>query len=296
MKLRNLLFAGIAFVSTLLLSGCYKVVVLQPEGPVAADEKHLFLLALTLMLIIVVPVIILTFVIIRRYRASNTKAKYTPNWAHSFKLEAIWWLIPVVLIGVLAVITWTTTHHLDPYRPLDAKAVGAKGKPITIQVVALRWKWLFIYPKQNIATVNYVQFPVRTPVRFLITSDAPMNSFQIQQLAGQIYAMNGMQTKMHLMADKVGDYRGRSVSFSGNGFAGMRFVARASTEADFKKWVSKVKRSGSRLTMKEYNKLVQPTENDKPHYYARVTPGLFHKVIMKFMQPMPTNATASSKK
>ncbi|OAJ35196.1 ubiquinol oxidase subunit II [Piscirickettsia salmonis] len=279
--------------ATLFLSGC-KTMLFDPQGTIAAQEMKLFITAVALMLIVVVPVLIAIPVIARRYRASNTEAKYTPEFTHSTKLEIIWWAVPIIIIAILAVITWDTTHKLDPYRPLDVKRNGQVVEPITIQAISLEWKWLFIYPKQGIATVNYVQFPVDQPIQFLVTSDAPMNSFQIQQLAGQIYSMNGMQTKLHMMADKIGEYRGRSVSFSGDGFSGMRFVTKVTSENDFNQWVESVKASPNQLTNAEYKKLVVPSENHRPEYFSSVTPGLFKKVIMSFMMPpkgeaMPKN-------
>lgn len=286
-KLRNIIFSVLSFGFVLLLSGC-NMVVLNPKGVIAADEKQLLITALLLMFIIVIPVIILTFVIARRYRASNTKAKYTPDWAHSTMLEVVWWGIPTAIIIVLATITWISAHKLDPYRPLDSKV-----KPITIQVVALQWRWLFIYPEQHIATINFIQFPVNTPVTFLITSDAPMNSFQIPQLAGQIYAMAGMETKLHLMANAIGDYNGRSVSFSGDGFAGMKFIARASSQQDFNAWVNTVKQSSDQLTIAAYNALVPPTEDDNVKYYSSVANDLFKKVVMKYMMPEPDMDTSN---
>jgi cytochrome o ubiquinol oxidase subunit 2 len=266
----------------LLISGCSKMEVMNPMGPIAAQEKELLITAVLLMLIVVIPVIILTFVIAYKYRASNTKAKYSPEFSHSNKLEAIWWTIPIIIISILASITWITTHKLDPYRPLDSQT-----KPITIQVVSLEWRWLFIYPDQNIATMNFVEFPANTPVNFEITSDAPMNSFQIQQLAGQIYAMAGMRTKLHLIADQPGDYYGRSVSFSGDGFSNMQFIARAATQSDFNKWVKSVQQSPNKLTMAVYNTLAPASNDSSVITYSSVDKGLFNTIMMKYMMPVP---------
>ena len=256
-QFKRFLMAVMSISLIALLSGC-RVAVLQPKGMIASEEKELLITAVGLMLIVVIPVIILTLVIAFKYRASNTKAKYTPDWCDSHLLETCWWIVPIIIIAILAVITWITTHSLDPYRPIDTKALNIKNKPITIEVVSLEWKWLFIYPKQGIATVNYVQFPVSTPVDFLVTSDAPMNAFQIQQLAGQIYSMNGMQTKLHLIAAQTGNYYGRSVSFSGDGFSGMDFTAKVTSQTCFNKWVQKVKQSDNPLTQDGFNQQQPP--------------------------------------
>ena len=203
LKCRNFLSLTLVLSLSLLLNGCNNLVLLNPKGIIAADEKHILIFSVLLMLLIVIPVIFMVFAIAWRYRASNEKAKYEPEWSHSTLLEVIWWSIPCVIIGILGAITWTSTHRLDPYQALNHPA-----KPITIQAISLEWKWLFIYPEQNIASINYIQFPVDVPVRFLISAEGPMNSFQIPQLAGQIYAMAGMKTKLHLIANAPGEYRG----------------------------------------------------------------------------------------
>lgn len=271
-KLRSIFLLGF----TLLLSGC-QFAILDPKGPIAASEKHLFLLAVGFMLIVVIPVILLSFIIPWRYRASNTKATYDPNWSHSTLLEVIWWSIPCVIIAILAWLTWVYTHKLDPYRPLDNPK-----KPLVIQAIALNWKWLFIYPAQGIATVNFVQIPVNQPILFLIASDAPMNSLEIPQLAGQIYAMTAMQTKLNLLAEHEGLYTGLSTNFSGEGFSGMTFQVKASSQDSFDAWVKQVKQSPKPLTVETYSALLQPSENDPVQYFSSPARGLFSMAIQKY--------------
>jgi cytochrome o ubiquinol oxidase subunit 2 len=264
-----------------LLSGC-NWALLNPKGVIAASEKELLVTAVLLMLTIVVPVIILTLIFAWKYRESNTKAKYSPEWTHSTAIEVVCWSIPAIIIAILGVMTWTSSHQLDPYRPLSSNI-----KPIPIQVVALNWKWLFIYPEQKIATVNFLQIPVNVPVRFFITADAPMNSLEIPQLAGQIYAMTGMQSQLNLMATEPGDYQGFSANFSGEGFSGMKFVVRASSEKEFKQWVNSVKNSPEALTSESYEKLALPSENNPVQTFVLGEKDLFNSVIMKYMMPMP---------
>lgn len=266
-------------VAMFLLRGT-SIDVLAPKGTIAEQQFDLILLTSLLSLIIVIPVFALTFFIVWKYRAGNTKAKYDPQWDHSRKLEAAWWLIPFTLIAVLAVITWVSSHKLDPYRPIESDK-----KPVTIQVIALPWKWLFIYPEQDIATVNYVQFPEKTPVNFELTADAPMNSFWIPQLGGQVYAMAGMTTKLHLEASGVGEYRGSSANISGEGFAGMKFTARSTSQKDFDAWVLGTKTSSLALTLSEYEKLAKPSENNPPTFYSSRDANLYDTVIMKYMMP-----------
>lgn len=288
MKHRAVLMILFLAFSALFLSGC-DVAVLNPKGIIAIAEKQMLIDAVLLMSLIVVPVLILTVIIARRYRASNTKAAYRPDWSHNVWLEVVWWSIPLIIIVCLATMTWKSAHKLDPYRPLDSTV-----KPIEIDVVALDWRWLFIYPEQKIATVNLVAFPVNTPVNFYLTADAPMNSFQIPQLAGQIYAMPAMRTQLHLMANAIGDYAGRSTNFSGDGFANMIFTARALSQADFDAWVTSVKQSPQALTLMNYTTLAKPSEYETPLYFSSVEEGLFDKIIMKFMMPdstMPVSET-----
>lgn len=256
------------------------VAILSPQGTIADQQRSLMIIATLLMLIVVIPVFVLTFWIAWRYRASNTAAKHQPNWDGNRKLEALWWGLPTAIIVVLAIITWNSSHSLDPYRPLESDK-----KAITIQVIALQWKWLFIYPDYGIATVNDVRFPEKTPVNFKITADAPMNSFWIPSLGGQVYAMSGMSTKLHLMADKSGVYEGSSANISGEGFSGMRFKATSSSEGDFRKWVSEVKNSRYALTMQEYDALAKPTMKEPPIHYLLLENHLYDKIINKYMGP-----------
>ncbi len=259
--------------------------VLNPKGTIALQQRNLIIFATLLSLVVVIPVFALTFFIVWKYRASNTKARYTPDWDHSKKIEAVWWGVPIILILVLGVITWTSSHKLDPRQP-----IASNKQPVTIQVVALEWKWLFIYPEHNISSVNFIQFPEDTPVNFEITADAPMNSFWIPQLGGQIYAMNGMKTKLHLMASEQGNYNGSSANLSGEGFADMKFIARASSQAEFDQWIQATKQSPSRLDMNSYDKLARPSKNNPPAYYASQS-GLFDMIMMKYMAPAPANQT-----
>ena len=260
---------------------------LDPKGVIAVQEKRLLLDAVMLMLIVVIPVILLAFWIAWHYRASNLKTKYSPHWGHSTILELGWWLIPCVIITILAVMTWRTSHSLDPYKPVQVMMNKTEVQPITIEVVALDWKWLFIYPEQHVASVNFVQIPVNTPIRFLITSDAPMNSLDIPQLAGQIYAMAGMQTKLYVVATEAGDYKGQSTNFSGDGFSGMKFVVRAGTDQAFNEWLKVVRKSPQHLSKVVYNQLATPSENNPVTYYSAIKVDLFNQILMKYMMPMP---------
>lgn len=265
---------------SLFVGHSQELAVLHPAGIIGHKERNLMIFASLLSLIVVIPVFSLTFWIAWKYRASNTKARYRPDWDGSRMLETIWWVVPLALILVLSVVTWKSSHDLDPFKPLNSTV-----KPLSVQVVALDWKWLFIYPEQHIASVNYLQFPVGTPLNFQVTADAPMNSFWIPKLGGQIYAMAGMSTELHLMADTVGSYPGSSANISGRGFAGMAFTARASSDADFRSWVNDVKRSPNTLSESTYRSLAQPSENNRPAYYTADDHNLYDKVVLQYMSP-----------
>ncbi|HET8884444.1 MAG TPA: ubiquinol oxidase subunit II, partial [Candidatus Saccharimonadales bacterium] len=228
----SLLVIALIAVSVLYLQGL-EIAVLDPKGVIAQKQYELLVFTLLLGFIVVIPVFIMAALIAWRYREDNTKAKYTPDSSTNRVAETIWWGIPIILIVILSVVTWNSTHNLDPYKSLDANADS-----MTIQVVALDWKWLFIYPNHDIATVNFVQFPVDTPVHFYLTADAPMNSFWIPQLGGQIYAMPGMVTELNLDATEQGEYKGSSANISGEGFSGMKFIAKASSQNEFDAWVA----------------------------------------------------------
>jgi cytochrome o ubiquinol oxidase subunit 2 len=254
--------------------------VLQPAGVVGQKERNLILVSLLLAVIVVVPVFVVLFLFAWKYREGNARAKYSPNFDSSRKLESIWWGVPFAIIFVLSIITWNSSHDLDPFKPLSAA-----GKPVNVQVVALQWKWLFIYPDYNVASVNFLQIPTNTPVNFEITSDAPMNSFWIPQLGGQIYAMSGMSTHLHLMAGRAGDYSGRSANISGKGFAGMKFIARASSESSFNNWVNQVSQTNNNLTLGTYVRLAKPSENNPVTYYSSVDETLYDGIVSKYMAP-----------
>lgn len=268
----------VVFLATYMSS--HNMGVFNPKGIISLAEMNLIVTTTLLMLIVVIPVFIMLAVFSWRYRAGNTKAKYSPDWHRSMVLEVIWWTIPIIIIAIIARMTWVSSHDLDPYKP-----IASSIEPITIQVVALEWKWLFIYPDQNIATVNFVQLPIDTPINFRITGDAPMNSFWIPQLAGQIYAMAGMDTALHMLASEEGDYAGVSANYSGVGFSGMKFTARASSQDEFDQWVRTVRMSPDLLSIDEYAKLAEKSRDNEVSHYSSVHRGLYDKIIMKFMAP-----------
>ena len=254
------------------------VAVLAPRGDIAAQQKELLLFATGLSVLVLAPTYYMLYTFAWKYRQGHTK-QYKPKWDTNKKLEAVWWGVPILIISVLAVVTWTTSHSLDPYKPL-----ASSTKPLQVQVVALQWKWLFIYPDQNIASVNKLVIPVNTPVEFTITSDAPMNSFWIPQLAGQIYAMTGMSTKLHVNATSVGEYRGMSSNLSGAGFANMTFVADAKTKTEFTKWANATATNTKLPTLDQraYDTLAQPATSGVA-YYRNTDAAIYDNVIMKYM-------------
>ncbi|WP_045727121.1 ubiquinol oxidase subunit II [Xanthomonas sp. GPE 39] len=279
-QLRRSLRSGLLLPAALLLAGCDSAI-LNPRGQIGQDEKTLLITSVVLMLLVVIPVIVMTLTFAWRYRASNTKARYEPNWSHSTAIEVVVWSIPCMIILVLAVLTWRSSHALDPYKPLESQV-----KPITIEAVALDWKWMFIYPEQGIATVNEIALPVDTPVNFKITSDTVMNSFFIPHLGTQIYAMAGMETKLHLIANEPGEMFGLSANYSGHGFSKMGFTVHATNRAGFDAWVAKVKASQKTLDQAQFQALATD-RNDKDAYpvtyYASVQNGLFKSLIDKYM-------------
>ncbi|QHW29891.1 cytochrome ubiquinol oxidase subunit II [Paenibacillus rhizovicinus] len=277
-KLRGLMLLITGLLTTVLLSGCDgKFVVFDPQGPVAQTQYRLIILSAILCAIVVIPVLAITVFIVLRYRdkPGNT-APYKPHWDDSKVLEILWWGIPIVIIAILGGYTARDTYALAR----TPKTAVTDVKPIEIQVTSLDWKWLFQYPDQNIATVNYVHIPAGVQVHFELTSDAPMNSFWIPQLGGQEYTMPGMAMSLWLQADKTGEYYGTGANFSGKEFAHMRFNVVSESQADFNKWVDSVKSSSNELTEAGYNELAIPGKSDEQSF-SSYPPELFDSIVKK---------------
>ncbi len=268
--------------SVLALSGC-NWVVMNPSGDIAKQQAFLITISTLLMLIVIVPVIILTILYAWKYRASNSKAEYDPDWHHSATLETIIWTAPLAIILVLSGITFVATHRLDPYMPIRQISadipVPENVETLVIEVVALDWKWLFLYPEQGVATVNEVAAPIDRPIKFKITSGSVMNSFYIPALAGQIYAMAGMETKMHAVINEKGVFDGFSANYSGHGFSQMRFKFHGMDEKGFDAWIEKLRISGEPLGSKTYLELEKKTTGHPVVYYGNVDERLYHDIL-----------------
>lgn len=247
---------------------------LDPAGPVSAVTRDLFFDAIGLMLVVIVPVFVLTGFILWRYRASNTAAKYTPDWAGSRVIEIAIWFMPVLIVVMLWFVVWGRTHELDPYRP-----IAATPPPLLVQAVALDWQWLFIYPEDNVASVNRLVFPAGRPLTLAITSDTVMNSLSIPALGGQIYAMAGMETKLNLLADRTGTYDGRNTMFSGDGFSAQSFTAEAVDAAGYDAFLAEARAGNATLDQPGFEALSAPTIAGPAKLYSAVTPGLFQTII-----------------
>jgi len=260
-----------------------KLIVMNPHGDIAVQQAHLIVTSTLLMLLIIVPVIAATLFFAFRYRQSNTGVTYAPEWDHSTRLELLIWGAPLAIVIALGAITWISTHKLDPYRPLDRidaqHAVAPGTKPLVVQVVALDWKWLFVYPEQGIATVNELAAPVDRPIEFRITSSTVMNAFYVPELAGMVYAMPGMETQLHAVINKVGNYEGISANYSGAGFSDMKFRFLGMTDSDFAAWVEDNKASGQTLDRLAYLKLETPSEREPVRHFSAVESNLYTAVL-----------------
>jgi len=272
---------GLPLLPLAALAGC-NTVVMNPTGDIAKQQADLITISVALMLLIIVPVMLLVVLFAWRYR-KNANAKYEPDWDHSTKLELIIWGAPLLIIIVLGLITWVSTHKLDPYRPLDRldanRPIPASTKPLEVQVVALDWKWLFIYPEQGVASVNQLVTPIDTPIRFKMTSSTVMNTFYIPTLAGMIYTMPGMQTELNAVLNKAGDYHGLSANFSGDGFSHMKFAYKGVSTDEFNAWVEKMKAEPAVLDRADYLTLEKPTAREPVRHYGQVEPALFNRVL-----------------
>ncbi|MBC7414185.1 MAG: ubiquinol oxidase subunit II [Herminiimonas sp.] len=281
-----------AALTALLLTGGCNTVLLNASGDIARQQGNLILVSTFLMALIIVPVLVCIVVFAWRYRKNNTDATYKPDWNHSTQLELVIWGAPLLIIIALGLVTWITTHTLDPYRPLTrldaSRPIPAGTKPLLVEVVALDWKWLFIYPELGIASVNELATPVDVPVRFKITASSVMNSFYIPALAGQIYAMPGMETSLYAVLNKQGVYDGFSANFSGAGFSDMRFKLRGMDQAGFDRWVETTRAGGGALDRGAYLDLEKPTVKEPVHRYATVAPDLYGAILNRCVAPGTT--------
>jgi cytochrome o ubiquinol oxidase subunit II len=274
-------YAVLAIVLTgaAMLGGCSEGV-LDPKGPVAAAERLILFNSLGIMLAIVIPTILATLGVAWWFRSSNMHARYLPNFEYSGRLEILVWSVPAMTVLLVGGVAWVGSHDLDPRKPIASAA-----KPLSVQVVSLDWKWLFIYPDQGIATVNQLTIPVGTPVSFELTSTGVMNSFFVPQLSGQIYTMAGMMTRLHVQADHPGTYPGLSAQFSGEGFADMHFNVDALPAESFAQWVDATRITGPVLDAPAYADLANPSQAVVPFTYRSVAPNLFNGILTAGMDP-----------
>ena len=263
----------VVLIGAATLGGCTEGV-LDPKGPIASAERLILFNALGIMLAIVVPTIFAILAVGFWFRESNGRACYLPDFEYSGRLELLVWSIPAMTVLLVGGVAWVGAHDLDPRKPISSSV-----KPVTIQVVSLDWKWLFIYPEQGIASVNHLTVPVGTPISFTLTSSTVMNSFFVPQLGGQIYTMSGMATHLHLQADHPGTYPGLSAMFSGDGFADMRFTVDAVPNDRFAQWVSDAQNTGAVLDAKAYADLAKPSKAVAPSTYRTVAPNLFDSIV-----------------
>ena len=253
---------------------------LDPQGPIGAGDAEITINALEIMLVIVVPTILAILGFAWWFRASNTRARYLPQWTYSGRIEIVVWSIPLLVIMFLAGLTWIGSHDLDPYKP-----IASNSKPVEVQVVSLDWKWLFIYPDQRIASINELTVPAGVPVHFSLTSATVMNSFFVPQLGSMIATMNGMVTQLYLQADHAGEYYGEFAQFSGDGFSDMHFAVHALPADAFAQWVAKVQQAGPVLDQAGYMALLKESENVKPYTYRAADSDLFDKIVTDQLPP-----------
>ena len=277
----GMLAVVIGLVAVVIVLTNDKALVVNPKGLIARKELELIITNILLMLVIIVPTYILLFTVVWKYCIKKEKAKYDPDHSYGPIGELIMWGLHSIVVAVMAIVTWDRTHKLNPYKPIESEV-----KPLAIQVVALDWKWLFIYPELGIATFNYFHIPEQTPIHLKLTADgSPMNSFWIPQLSGQIYSMTVMSTQLYLMADERGEYVGREVEINGEGYADMTFSVKSISSKDFEDWIALVKKSPLHLTEETYEDLVKPSVNKSTLSFSEIENNLYHKIIHKYMYP-----------
>ncbi|RYB04607.1 ubiquinol oxidase subunit II [Lichenibacterium ramalinae] len=277
------------------LGGCSHGI-LDPAGPVGGAERVILFDALAIMLCIVVPTIVATLACAWWFRAGNDRARRLPDWSFSGRVEVVTWSVPLLTILFLGGIAWVGSHELDPAKPLAPPVATADAKPLDVQVVALDWKWLFIYPDQGVASLNRLVIPAHVPVHFSLTSASVMNTFFVPQLGSMIYVMNGMADQLNLQADREGTFPGLSGHFSGDGFSDMHFDAVAMARSGFDAWVAGAKGAGPRLDAAAYAALSRQSTGLPPMTYGDVAPDLFEHVVLQHIPPGPGPEPASPPK
>jgi cytochrome o ubiquinol oxidase subunit 2 len=256
--------------------------ILDPQGPIGAAEKTILIDSLAIMLAIVVPTILATFAFAYWFRASNSKAFYWPDWEYSGRIELVVWAIPALTVILLGGVAWIGAHQLDPPKP-----IAGSSSPLTIQVVSLDWKWLFIYPDQKVATINSLTVPAGVPLQFQLTSASVMNAFFIPQFGSMIYTMNGMTTRLNLQADRPGTFQGLSAQFSGDGFADMHFDVHVVPSEQFTKWAQDASNAGKPLDEQSYQQIARPSMKNEPAIYRLADPDLFRSIATQKIPPSP---------
>ncbi|WP_223262567.1 ubiquinol oxidase subunit II [Sphingobium sp. SCG-1] len=274
----------------LALAGCSPATILSPDGPIADANRTILLNSLVIMLAIVIPTIVATLAFAWWFREGNTKAKYRPDFVYSGRIEMIVWSIPILVILFLGGVIWVGSHDLDPRRPIQSTM-----PPLEVQVVSLDWKWLFIYPREGIATVNMLMIPVGRPVHFRLTSASVMNTFFVPRLGSMIYTMNRMETELNLRADRPGTIYGQSAHFSGDGFSDMNFGVRSVPPTEFANWVARTRTQGPTLDARGYAALYKQSSNVKPFSYRATQPGLFEAIVSQKIKPQPGPSTGGGR-
>jgi cytochrome o ubiquinol oxidase subunit II len=277
---------AVVLISAATLGGCNEGV-LDPKGPIASAEREIMFNSVGIMLAIVIPTMLATLAVAFWFRSSNQRARYLPNFHNSGRLELLVWSIPLMTVILVGGVAWIGAYDLNPPDP-----IASPVKPVRVQVVALDWKWLFIYPEEGIASVNKLTVPVGTPVSFQLTSSGVMNSFWVPELGGQIYTMAGMVTRLNLQADHLGTFRGRSAQYSGAGFANMYFTVEAVPAEKFGEWVTATRSgSGPVLDAQTYADLVKPSQAVAPFTYRDVAPNFFNNIVISVTKPAAASIT-----
>ncbi len=277
----GILVVVLGVIGITLVLASENALVMHPKGIIAQSELELIVINIILMLLIIIPTYILLFAVVYKYCIKKEKVEYDPDHSYGPMGELAMWGLPSLIVIALSVVSWEATHRLNPYSPIQSEA-----KTLTVQVVAMDWKWLFIYPELEIATLNYLHIPERTPIHFKLAADgSPMNSFWIPQLSGQIYSMTGMTTQLYVMANGPGEYKGRAVEINGEGYADMVFPVKSSSQNEFEEWVAQVKKTSFHLSEEFYNDLVKPAVNSSMILFSEVDKDLFQKIINKYKYP-----------
>lgn len=230
MSRRAILLSTFALI-LVFLTGCqqYEMSVFEPAGPVADMQKDLIWLAIYIMSFVVVVVTVILIYVLIRYRKKPGDVSVPKQVEGNNLLEAIWVIVPIILLAILAVPTVTTTFSLEQ--------VQAGENVLDVKVTGAQFWWQFEYLDHGIVTAQELHIPTGTKVNLQLETRDVIHSFWVPRLGGKTDLVSGRTNFMWLEADEPGTYIGKCAELCGDGHGVMDFLVVVHEPADFERWV-----------------------------------------------------------